>query len=206
MIRAYGSSNSGNCWKVKQVLELTRRPFQWIEMASASGATKTPEFLALNPSGQMPIVVLDGGEVIRESNAILAHFAEGTRFLPAPGLARTRIFEWLFFEQYSHEPYIAVARNWIAYQRGKAKYASLLPEKWERGHKALAVMESRLAGHTYLAGASLSIADLALYAYTHVAHEGEFDLTPYPGIVAWLSRIAAEPGVTSMEPARKALT
>ena len=204
MIKAYGSSNSGNCWKVKQILQLTQTPFDWIEIRTGQGATQSPEFLALNPQGQVPVAILDGGEVITESNAILAHVAEGSRFLPAPGLARTRVFEWLFFEQYSHEPYVAVARSWIAYRGLKEKNAALLPEKWERGHKALGVMEKRLAQHPYLAGGSLSIADIALYAYTHVAHEGDFDMTPYPGIAAWLMRIAAEPGVASMEPAKKA--
>ena len=204
MIKAYGSSRSGNCWKVKQILELTGRPHEWIEVRPSQGGTRTPEFLALNPAGQVPIATLDGGEVVTESNAILAHFAEGTRFLPAPGLARTRVFEWLFFEQYSHEPNVAVARQWIAYLGLKEKNAALLPERWERGHKALGVMEKRLAMHSYLAGDSLSIADIALYAYTHVAHEGEFDMTRYPGIATWLKRIAAEPGITPMLPAKKA--
>ena len=204
MIKAYGSSTSGNCWKVATVLKLTGRPFQWVEINTNAGETRTAEYLALNPNGKVPIVQLDDGAVITESNAILAHFGEGTRLLPPPGLARTRVFEWLFFEQYSHEPYVAVARNWIAYQKAKETYAARLPEIWERGHKALAVMERRLAGATYLAGDQLSIADIALYAYTHVASEGEFDLTRYPGLQAWLARVAAEPGLTSLEVARKA--
>lgn len=202
MIKAFGSSSSGNCWKVAAILKLTATPFTWVETDSNGGATRTPEYLALNPNGKVPIVVLDDKDVITESNAILAHFAEGTRFLPPPGLARTRVFEWLFFEQYSHEPYIAVARNWIAWQKAKAAHAAELPRVWERGHKALAVMERRLAGRAYLAGDTLSIADLALYAYTHRAEEGEFGLAPYPGIRAWLARVAAEPGVTSLEPAK----
>ena len=206
MIRAYGYTPSGNCWKVRTILELTGRPFQWVETNSNAGATRTPEYLALNPNGKVPIVQLDDGEVITESNAILLHFAEGTRLLPAPGLARTRVVEWLCFEQYSHEPYIAVARNWIGHLKAKQKHADELPEIWERGHRALKVMETRLAGHAYLAGDSLSIADLALYAYTHVAQEGEFDLAAYPGLRAWLARVATEPGITSIPLAGTAAT
>jgi glutathione S-transferase len=124
--------------------------------------------------------------------------------LPAPGLARTRVFEWLFFEQYSHEPYVAVARNWIAYRGEKQRHAAKLPDIWARGHKALAVMEQRLAKAAYLAGDQLSIADIALYAYTHVAHEGEFDLAAYPGLRSWLASVAAEPGLTNLSAATKA--
>jgi glutathione S-transferase len=206
MLTAYGYSTSGNCWKVKTILDLTGRAYEWVETDSNAGETRTQKFLALNPNGKIPIVKLDNGEVITESNAILLHFAEGTRFLPPPGLARTRVAEWLFFEQYSHEPYIAVARNWIALQKSRDKHAAELPNIWERGHKALKVMETRLAAHKYLAGDSLSIADIALYAYTHRAGEGDFDLTPYPGLRAWLARVAAEPGIVSMEPARTAVS
>lgn len=205
MIKAYGSSTSGNCWKVSTVLTLSGRPFRWIEIDSNAGQTRTPQYLALNPNGKVPIVQLDDGAVITESNAILAHFGEGTRLLPAPGLARTRVFEWLFFEQYSHEPYVAVARNWIAYRGEKDKHAATLPEIWERGHKALAVMEQRLTKGPYLAGEQLSVADIALYAYTHVAEEGEFDLARYPGIRGWLARVAAEPDLKNIAPAKKAV-
>lgn len=195
MHTAYGFSRSGNCWKVRQILELTGAPFQWVEIDSNAGGTRTPEFLALNPNGKVPIVVLDGGAVITESNAILLHFAEGTRVLPAPGLARTRVVEWLFFEQYSHEPYIAVARNWIAYLKAKDKYADRLPEIWERGYKALDVMERRLSGNDFLTDSGFTIADIALFAYTHMADEGEFDLGRYPGIRGWLRRVAGLPGI-----------
>ncbi len=200
MIKAYGFSRSGNCWKVRTILELTKRPFEWVEVNTNAGETRTPEYLALNPNGKAPIAVLDGGEVITESNAILLHFAEGTRYLPAPGLARTRVLEWLFFEQYSHEPYIAVARNWIAYLKAKDKYADRLPEIWERGYKALDVMERRLCGHDFLTDDGFTIADIALFAYTHMADEGEFDLAGYPGIRAWLQRVAAVPGLNPIRP------
>jgi glutathione S-transferase len=200
MITAYGYLPSGNCWKVKTILELTGHPFEWIEVDSNAGDTRTPEFLAMNPNGKIPIIRLDNGEIVTESGAILLHFAEGTRYLPPPGLARTRVVEWLFFEQYSHEPYIAVARNLVGFLGGREKYAARLPDLWQRGHKALAVMEARLSSHAYLAGDSLSIADIALYAYTHVAGDGDFEFSRYPGIRAWLARVGAEPGLKSIEP------
>ena len=200
MHTAYGFSRSGNCWKVRTILELARVPFRWVEVDTNGGETRTPQYLALNPNGKAPIVVLEGGEIITESDAILLHFAEGTRYLPSPGLARTRVVEWLFFEQYSHEPYIAVARNWIAHLKAKDKYADRLPELWERGYKALDVMERRLASHDFLTDTGFTIADIALFAYTHMAEEGEFDLTRYPGVCAWLKRVAAVPGLKPICP------
>jgi glutathione S-transferase len=200
MHTAYGFSRSGNCWKVRQILELTGTPFQWVEVDTNGGETRIPAYLALNPNGKAPIIVLDGGEVVTESNAILLHVAEGSRYLPPPGLARTRVHEWLFFEQYSHEPYIAVARNWITYLKAKDKYADRLPEIWERGYKALDVMERRLATQDFLTDAGFSIADIALFAYTHMADEGEFDLAGYPGIRAWLRRVAGAPGIRPIRP------
>jgi glutathione S-transferase len=200
MIKAYGYSRSGNCWKVRQILELTAMPFAWVEVDSNAGETRTPEFLALNPNGKVPIVELDDGAVITESNAILLHFAEGTRYLPPPGLMRTRVVEWLFFEQYSHEPYIAVARNWIAYLKAKEKYADRLPEIWERGYRALAVMEWRLAGHEFLTNTGFTIADIALFAYTHMADEGEFELKRFPAVSAWLRRVARHSGIRPIRP------
>jgi glutathione S-transferase len=196
----YGSTPSGNCWKVRQILDFTRKPYHWIETDSNAGATRTPEFLAMNPNGKVPLVELDDGARVTESNAILAHFAEGTSWLPAPGLPRTRVFEWLFFEQYSHEPYVAVARNWIRYLKAKERYAERLPEIWERGHRALGVMELRLRAHPWLTDAGVTIADLALFAYTHVADEGEFDLVRYPGVRAWLARFHSVPGVRPLAP------
>lgn len=195
MITVYGSTPSGNCWKVRQILELVRQPFRWVETDSNAGATRTAEFLAMNPNGKIPLVELDDGARITESNAILAHFAEGTPWLPAPGLPRTRVFEWLFFEQYSHEPYVAVARNWISHLKAKERFIDRLPDIWARGHRALGVMELRLRSQPWLTDAGMTIADLALFAYTHVAEEGEFDLLPYPGLRRWLDRLRQVPGV-----------
>jgi glutathione S-transferase len=198
MIVVYGMAVSGNCWKVAQVLRLTGHAFLWVETDGNSGATRTPEFLALNPNGKVPVVVLEDGSVITESGAILAHFAEGTSWLPSPGLARTRVMEWLFFEQYSHEPYVAVARNIVTYLRQAEANAERLAQCRLRGGQALDVMERRLAGHDWLTDAGPTIADLALFAYTHVADEGGFDLVGWPGVRDWVARLAALPGVATL--------
>lgn len=195
MVTVHGYTPSGNCLKVRQILELTQTPFTWVETDSNAGATRSAGYLALNPNGKVPMVVLADGTVITESNAILCHFAEGTRFLPAPGLARTRVLEWLFFEQYSHEPTIAVARNWITYKRIKQQRANDLVAIWEGGYRALSVMERRLAEADFLAGDGFTVADIALFAYTHRADEGEFDLSAFAGVRAWIARISALPGI-----------
>jgi glutathione S-transferase len=189
---------SGNCWKARQILELTGQHVDWIETDGNSGATRTPEFLRLNPNGKVPVVVLDEGTVLVESNAILAHVAEGTAWMPPPGLARTRVLEWLFFEQYSHEPYIAVARNIRRYLRTADREAPRLAACDERGARALDVMERRLGSHDWLTDAGPTIADLALFAYTHVADEGGFDLARWPGVQAWVGRVAALPGIRTL--------
>jgi glutathione S-transferase len=189
---------SGNCWKAAQILRLTGHAFDWVETDGNSGATRTPEFLAVNPNGKVPVVVFGDGTVITESNAILAHFAEGTRWLPPPGLPRTRVFEWLFFEQYSHEPCIAVARNIVSYLKAADRFQERLAQCRERGAQALSVMERRLGAHDWLTDAGPTIADLSLFAYTHVADEGGFDLGDYPGVGAWVARVAALPGITTL--------
>ena len=181
------------------ILRLTGRAFRWVEVDSGAGETRTAEFLALNPAGKIPVAVLPDGTVLRESNAILAHFAEGTPWMPAPGLPRTRVLEWMFFEQYSHEPYVAVARNLIAYlrQRDDARLAGL----WTAGYRAFDVMEDRLKAAPWLTDAGATVADLALFAYTHVAGEGEFDLNRHPAVQAWLARVKALPGIETIPPA-----
>ncbi len=199
MITVHGYAASGTCWKVAQILRSTGRDFAWVEVDSNAGATRTPEFLALNPNAKVPIVVLDDGTVITESAAILCHFAEGTPWLPPAGLARTRVLEWLFFEQYSHEPYVAVARNIIAYQKQKAANADRLAQCWARGAAALDVMETRLAQHDWLTDAGPTIADLALMGYTQVAEDGEFAMSRWPAIQAWLARLRALPGIVPLQ-------
>ena len=198
MIKVYGMAVSGNCWKAGTILRLTGKKFEWIETDGNSGATRRPDFLALNPNGKVPVVVLDDGAVITESNAILAHFAEGTPWLPPPGLPRTRVLEWLFFEQYSHEPYIAVARNILSYLKAADRFAERLAQCRERGAQALSVMERRLSAHPWLTDAGPTIADLSLFAYTHVADEGGFSLAECPGVAAWVFRTAALPGIRTL--------
>jgi glutathione S-transferase len=197
----YSMQSSGNCYKPRLLMHLLGIPFRLIETDSGRGDTRTAEFRALNPNGRVPLLILPDGRRLPESNAMLLYLAEGTPYLPADRYDRAVCYQWLFFEQYDHEPQIAVARSWMSVypdRRGKAT-----PEQiagWqERGNKALRVMEERLAGHNWLAGDAYSVADIALYAYTHVADEGGFDLAPYPGISAWLARVAAQAGHVPMD-------
>ena len=198
MLKIYGDLQSGNCYKVKLLLSLLDITHDWQHIDVVQQETKTAEFLAVNPNGQIPAAVLDGGRVLCESNAILGYFAEGTDFLPAERYAKAKVYEWLFFEQYSHEPYIAVARFINKYlglpEDRKAEYES----KQAGGHKALGVMEQTLTEQPWLTGNQLTIADISLYAYTHVAHEGGFDLAEYPNIHDWCQRITAQPGYVGM--------
>ncbi|WP_327019540.1 glutathione S-transferase family protein [Brevundimonas sp. Root608] len=173
--------------KVKWLLDRLGLDYRWIETDVMSGVTRSPEFLALNPAGQTPTVVLEDGRVLAQSNAIIGYFGEGTAFIPADAYDRARMYEWLFWEQYSHEPYIAVVR----FQRllaGK-RPDEIEPRLVERGHAALARMEAALSQADWLVGAGPTLADLALVAYTRVAHEGDFDLSAYPAIVAWIARV-----------------
>lgn len=198
MMTVWGMAMSGNCWKATQILKLTGHEFRFVETDGNSGATRTPAFLAINPNGKVPAVALDDGTIITESNAILLHFAEGTPWLPPPGLPRTRVMEWLFFEQYSHEPYIAVARNIRSYLKTADQNAARMAQCMERGGQALALMQRRLGGHDWLTDSGPTVADLALFAYTHVADEGGFDLSDYPGVAAWVARVAALPGIETL--------
>lgn len=195
-MKLYGNRESGNCWKVATILALTDHMFEWVHIDGNTGDTQTAAYLALNPIGKVPALITEDGTVLVESNAILLHFGEGTHWVPKPSLERTRVYEWLFFEQYSHEPYIAVARNLITWQRKKAVFRERLEECARKGAHALDVMERKLAGQEWLVGATPTVADLALFAYTHRADEGEFDLAHWPGVLSWVSRVAALPGIT----------
>jgi glutathione S-transferase len=192
----YSMQDSGNCYKPRLLMHRLGIPFRLVDTDSRDGSTRTPEFLALNPTGKVPLLVLPDGRRLSESNAMLLHLAEGTRYLPADRYERALTYQWLFFEQYSHEPYIAVARSLLHLTPGGRETIApaRLAELHERGYRALAVMEQRLAESDWLAGGSYSVADIALYAYTHMAGEGDFDLAAYPRIRAWLARVAAEPG------------
>ena len=191
----YSMQSSGNCYKPRLLMHQLGLPFQLIETDSSKGETRAPQYLALNPNGKVPLLVLPDGRRLAESNAMLLYLAEGTRYLPADRYERALVNQWLFFEQYDHEPTVAVARSWLTIYPDRIGKAT--PEQlagWhQKGNKALAVMEKALAGHDWLVGSAYSIADIALYAYTHVADEGGFDLAAYPAIGAWLKRVAAEP-------------
>lgn len=194
MLTVYGDIRSGNCLKVKWLLDRLGRDYRWVETDVTSGVTRAPAFLAINPAGQTPTAVLDDGRPLAQSNAILLHFAEGTELIPRDAYDRARMFEWLFWEQYSHEPCIAVVRFQRAIVGRPAE--EIDPRLVERGHAALARMEAGLAGRDWLAGAGPSLADLALVAYTRVAPEGGFDLKPYPAVVGWIARVEAAFGIS----------
>ena len=197
-VAVHGMSTSGNCHKVRLLLEQQGRPYTWIEVDSAHGGTRTPEYLAKNPNGKVPMLERADGAILVESNAILCWLAEGGTYLPADAWQRAQAFSWLFFEQYSHEPYIAVARfirGWTA--PGSPRRADL-PRLQAGGHEALAVMERHLQGADWFTGPAYGVADIALFAYTHCAADGGFDLSPYPAIEAWLARVRATPGFVPM--------
>lgn len=193
-MRLYDYLSSGNGYKCRLLLRQLGVPFERVELDIMKSETRTPEFLAKNPNGKIPLLELDDGRVLPESNAILFYLADGTPFLPADRFERARVLQWLFFEQYSHEPYIAVVRFWLRYSGAPGRFADLVPEKTKGGYAALDALERGLEGRDFLVGGRYSIADISLYAYTHVAHEGDFDLEPYPAIRAWLERVAAQPG------------
>lgn len=194
MLRLYDFLPSGNGYKVRLLLHKLGLPFELVELDISKGETRTPEFLKKNRNGRIPTLELEDGACLAESNAILCFLAEGTEFWPADRLARARTLQWLFFEQYSHEPYIAVARAWTHVLGGMTELQQAqLPAKIKGGYQALDVMEEALAGRRFLVDDRFGLADIALYAYTHVADEGGFDLASYPAIRAWLDRVASLP-------------
>jgi len=186
-MRIFGDSISGNCLKVKWTADHLSLPYDWIEVDILNGGSRTAEFLAMNPAGQVPVVLLDDGRPIAQSNAILLHLARGTDLIPADPYDQTKMLEWLFWEQYSHEPYIAVARFQVLYQ-GKP-VVNLEPRLVERGAAALARLEAALTGQRFLVADALSLADIALIAYTRMAHQGGFDLAAYPAVRCWIDRV-----------------
>ena len=195
----YGNSDSGNCYKVKLALDQLALAYRWIETDSVAGATRTPAFLAKNPNGKVPLLELDDGSYLPESNAILWYLAEDTALAPAGRLGRARALQWMFFEQYSHEPYVAVARSIARYLPPDSPRRAELPRLRERAHQALAVMERHLAREPYLVDAVYSIADIALFAYTHCAEQGGIELARYPALRAWLERVRAQPRFVPMQ-------
>lgn len=188
-MKIYGDSISGNCLKVKWVADLLGLSYTWVETNILQGESRTADYLALNPAGQVPMVVLSDGRPLAQSNAIILHLAEGSVLIPADAYDRAKMLEWMFWEQYSHEPYIAVARFQVVYS-GKP-VADLEPRLVERGHGALQRLEDGLAATPFLVGQGVTLADVALVAYTRVSHEGGFDLAAYPRVAAWVKRVEA---------------
>jgi glutathione S-transferase len=193
MITLHQFHTSGNCYKVRLLLHQLGIPFETREVDLAAGETRTPEFKAKNPIAKTPTVELEPGVFLAESNAILWYFAEGTSFVPTDRLERARMLQWMFFEQYSHEPYVAVARAWVTLFGIPPGKERELEERIQKGYAALDVMEGELRQRPFFAGGHYSLADIALYAYTHVAEEGRFDLSSYPSLRAWLDRVRAQP-------------
>ena len=193
MLALHGNLGSGNVLKVKYIADATGTPFVLHDIASRSGATATPEFLKLNPAGQMPVVVLDDGRTLAQSNAILRYLAHGSRFIPADRYEAAKVDEWLFWEQYSHEPSVAVARARVVYD-GVAP-ADLDAGLVARANKALDLMEQALTGRTFLVGESMTIADIALLAYTRQAPQGGLDLNARPALLRWIAACETELGL-----------
>ena len=185
--------DSGNGYKVRLLLAQLGQRYEWTEVDIDAGKTRTPEFLKRNPNGRIPTLELDDGTNLAESDAILWYLAEGTPFVPADRLGRAQALQWMFFEQYSHEPYVATPRYIVKHLPADHARRAELPDRLARGRAALAVMETHLATRQFFVAERYSIADIALYAYTHVAHEGGHDLKPYPRVNAWLARVAAQP-------------
>jgi glutathione S-transferase len=186
-MKIYGDSISGNCLKVKWVADSLGLSYDWIETSVLKSESRTEAFLAMNPAGQVPAVVLDDGRPLAQSNAIILHLAKGSALIPADAYERARMLEWMFWEQYSHEPYVAVARFQVHYLGKPA--ADLDPKIVERGKGALQRLEDGLAQSAFLVGEAVSLADVALVAYTRVAPEGGFDLAGYPKVQAWVARV-----------------
>ena len=198
-MKIYGDIYSGNCYKIKLLCALLSIEHEWVALNTLQGETKTPEFLQKNPAGQIPLLELDDGRLLSESNAILNYLAQGSPLLPNDAFLRAKVLQWQFFEQYSHEPYIAVARYIARYlglpEERRAEYESLQAG----GHKALHIMQQQLQQTPYLVGDQISIADISLYGYTHVADEGGFDLSEYAEINDWIERIQQQPRYCAMQ-------
>jgi glutathione S-transferase len=190
----YNSPVSGNCYKVRLLFAHLGIEYEQRDLDVADRSNRPEVLGGLNPSLRVPTLVLDDGRSLGESDAIIWYFGEGTRFVPDDPFERAQVLQWMFFEQYDHEPAIAVARFWLAYSGRADEFADRLPERQAAGHRVFAAMERHLDGREWLVGNVMTLADIALYAYTHVAPEGGIELEPYPAIRAWLDRVAAEPG------------
>jgi len=189
----YNSPVSGNCYKVRLLLSHLGRQYETVDVDVVDRSDRRELLGDLNPALRVPTLVLDDGRPLAESNAILWYLGDDTRYVPEDAFERAQVLQWMFFEQYSHEPYIAVVRFWLAYSGTPDRFADQVPARTQGGYAALDAMEQHLADRPFLVGERYSIADISLYAYTHVAHEGGFELEPYNAIRAWLARVAAQP-------------
>jgi len=197
----HGMSGSGNCYKPALLMRQLGLPYQWVEVDILKGGSRTPDFLARNPNGKVPLLeITDGGDsrALAESNAMLCYLAEGTLYLPEDRWPRAQAMQWLFFEQYSHEPYVATVRFWVKYMNKRQEWQDKIAEATKKGYAALGVMEQQLSRTPFLAGPRYTIADIALYAYTHVAHEGDYSLERFPAVRDWLARVEDQPGFVPM--------
>jgi len=198
-MKLYGDAQSGNCYKVQLLLSHLQKSYEWIAIDILAGDTQTNSFLTLNPNGKIPLLELDNGKCLAESNAILNFLADGSTLLPNDAWSRAQILSWQFFEQYSHEPNIAVARFINKYLGLPTERLQEYKDKQSSGHKALSVMEKQLNQSAFICDNNMTIADISLYAYTHVADEGGFDLSGYPAINRWLNDVASQPNHISMQ-------
>jgi glutathione S-transferase len=194
MLRLYDNLSSGNGYKCRLILAQLGIPYERVELDIFAGASRTPAYLAKNANGRIPLIEFDDGRRLAESNAILWYLADGTAYLPEERFARAEVLQWMFFEQYSHEPNIATVRMWMNHMTIDDAKRQAIAEKRPRGIAALGVMEQHLGTRPFFVGERYGIADIALYAYTHVAHEGGFDLAPFVAVRRWLERVAAQPG------------
>ncbi|MFN6567586.1 glutathione S-transferase family protein [Dendronalium sp. ChiSLP03b] len=197
-LKLYDFLPSGNGYKIRLLLTQMGMPFERVEINILKGESRTPEFLSKNPNGKIPVLEIEPRKYLAESNAILVYLSEYTEFLPYDRFLRAQVLQWLFFEQYSHEPYIATSRFWISILGKAEEYRVAIEQKREPGYAALTVMENHLSYHTFFVGERYTIADIALFAYTHVADEGGFDLTKFPAIQAWLERVQSQPRYISI--------
>jgi glutathione S-transferase len=195
----YENPSSGNCYKVRLLFAHLGVAYERRTLSVVDRSDRPDVLGDLNPALRVPTLVLDDGRALAESGAILWYFGEGTRFVPEDRYARAQILQWMFFEQYDHEPAIAVVRFWVALSGQPGAFADRLEERMAAGYRALDAMERGLSGRAFLVGDDLTLADIALYGYTHVAHEGGFDLAAYPGVRAWLDRVAAAPGHVAID-------
>ncbi len=192
-LRLFDFLPSGNGYKIRLLLTQLGIPFERINLDVTKSETRTPDFLSKNPNGKIPVLEVQPGQYLAESNAILVYLSEGTEYLPYDRFLRAQVLQWLFFEQFSHEPYIASPRFWISILHTHEEHKAEIEKRQQQGYAALRLMENHLQTNKYFVGGRYSIADISLFAYTHVAPEGGYDLTPFPAIGAWIDRIKSQP-------------